>query len=113
MNIERVKMLEKYHQDDPGDTFTIYALAMEWMPENASKSQHYLDILLQNHKDYLPAYYQAGRVYFSMGLKKKAIEIYETGITLAKTQKDNKTLEELTTACDAVKDENEVEGENE
>ena len=101
-NIERVRLLEKYHQDDPGDPFTIYALAMEWSKKDLRKSRDYFDILLDKHEDYLPAYYQAADLCVVMNLVDKARDIYEKGISVARKQGDLKTLSELQTAYDAI-----------
>ena len=49
MNIERLKQLEKFLENDPDDPFLIYAIAIEWQVENPVKTLEYFDILLKNH----------------------------------------------------------------
>ncbi len=98
MNIERVKKLEKFKQEDPDDPFIIYALATEWMNSDILKSKAYFDELLSNHPTYLGTYYHAARVYLALDNKNRAIEIYEKGITLAKDTRDHHALSELQTA---------------
>ena len=47
-NEERIKQLELFHQEDPNDPFIIYALAIEHLKLNKSKSRELFDLLLSN-----------------------------------------------------------------
>ena len=98
MNSERLKQLFNFLEKDPEDSFTIYAIALEYLKENPGKAREYLDILLEKHPDYLPTYYQAGLVYKSMDNNEKAIAIFEKGIALAQKTNNHMTKRELQNA---------------
>jgi len=60
-----------------------------------------LDILLkliEKFPDYLPTYYQAAKLLEEFELEEKALEVYSSGIELAKIQGNHKTLNELNSA---------------
>lgn len=98
MNSERLKQLFNFLEQDPGDSFTIYAIAMEYLDGNPEKAKKYLDILLEKHPDYLPTYYQAGLIYQSLSEIAKAKAIFEKGIALAQKQHKTMTKRELQNA---------------
>lgn len=98
MNSERLKQLFDFLEKDPEDSFTIYAIALEYLKENPGKALEYMDILLEKHPDYLPTYYQAALVYQSMGSNEKAIAIFEKGIALAQKTNNHMTKRELQNA---------------
>ncbi|MCG8323858.1 MAG: tetratricopeptide repeat protein [Cytophagales bacterium] len=98
MNSERLKQLFDFLEHDPEDSFTIYAIALEYLQENQEKAKEYLDILLEKHPDYLPTYYQAALLYQSMNEDKKAINIFEKGIELAQKTNSLMTKRELQNA---------------
>jgi len=70
-----------------------YGQALEWYEK-----------ILGAHKDYLPVYYQSGLLYAQLGKYDRAIELLKEGIAIAKSQRDEKTLRELTAALDQVED---------
>lgn len=98
MNSERLKQLFNYLEQDPEDSFTIYAIALEYLKEDPVKAKKHLDILLKNHPDYLPTYYQAALLYQSMNEIGKAKIIFEKGIALAHEQNNLMTKRELQNA---------------
>lgn len=98
MNSERLKQLFNFLEQDPGDSFTIYAIALEYLEGYPEKAKKYLDILLENHPDYLPTYYQAGLLYQSMNEVEKAKAIFEKGIALAHKMNKLMTKRELQNA---------------
>ena len=95
---DRIEQLEKFIQEDPGDPFNYYALALECAKSNEGKALGILKELVKNHKDYLPIYYQLGKLYERVGQKADALNVYSIGITIAQKQNDIKTLRELTAA---------------
>ena len=98
MNSERLKQLFDFLKHDPNDSFTIYAIALEYIEDRPDKAREYLDILLEKHPDYLPTYYQAALLYQSLNEPKKAITIFEHGIELARKQNNRTTERELQNA---------------
>jgi tetratricopeptide (TPR) repeat protein len=98
MNEQRLKMLEKFLEEDKNDPFNWYALASEYLAEQPDKAKSYFDHLLNDFSDYLPTYYHAAQLYVDFENEPRAIEIYEQGIELAKLQNNPKALRELNAA---------------
>ena len=97
-NEERIKQLELFHQEDPNDPFVIYALAIEHLPLNKSKSRELFDLLLSNHPKYIGTYYHAAALYTELGDLQKAEQIYEQGISMAESINEQHALKELKSA---------------
>ncbi len=94
-NQELLTQLRLFYQEDPTDPFNAYALAMALVPTNGSEARQYLEALLKEHPDYLPAYYQLGKLYEAFNEGENALKVYRQGISLAATQQNGRTLEEL------------------
>lgn len=99
MNLERINQLEKWASEDPTDPFNKYGLALEVQHIDRQKADGLFTELLTHHKDYLPTYYTAAQFYTDFD-NRKAINILEAGIVLAKVLGDNKTARELQSALD-------------
>lgn len=104
MNQERIDQLSQFVQEEPGNPFNIYALAMEYMDNRPEQARVCFDQLLAEHPDYLPTYYQAAALYAELEDRDKAATLYEKGIALAQTQKNQKILQELQRAQQAFED---------
>ncbi len=92
---DRIKQLEQFITEDPDDPFNYYALGLELLRID---QYHALDIFKQlskTKKDYLPTYYQLGKLYEQLGQREEAIRIISDGIIVATQQQDLKTLREL------------------
>ena len=98
MNIDRLKKLENFLENDPNDPFLIYALAIEWLGDKPQKAKEYFDVLLQNHPDYIGTYYHAAGLYAEMGLDTEAEEIFKKGMVIAERSGDHHALRELKSA---------------
>ncbi|MCC6818165.1 MAG: hypothetical protein IT245_04680 [Bacteroidia bacterium] len=86
---------------NPSDVFLRYALAMELVSENLTSQA--IDSLVQikiSNPEYLPIYYQLGKLYESQNLNDLAIESYEQGMELAALNNEAKTLSELKSALE-------------
>ena len=67
---ERIDMLQEYIQDDPSDTFSRYALALEHAKiGETSKAIEYLKQLRIIDSEYLALYYQLGKLLQQMQMK--------------------------------------------
>ena len=108
MNPERVQQLLQFVQQEPGNPFNVYALAMEYQSENPSQAQHYFERLLTDHPQYLPTYYHAAQLYVDLGNRDKAAELYDFGLMLAKQQGNEKTFDELKRAYRAFQDDEDL-----
>ena len=101
MNNERIQQLIRFVQEEPGEPFNIYALAMEFLTSQPEQARSYFDQLLADHPDYLPTYYHAAALYANLEQRDKAADVYRNGIELARAQNNGKTLQELQRAQQA------------
>ncbi len=86
-------------KDEPNDPFLVYALALEHIKEDELKeATTALEVLVSSQPEYLPAYYQLGKLKEQNGLIDEAIDIYKKGVKIASEQRDLKTKSELSEA---------------
>lgn len=104
MNNQRIQQLIRFVQEEPGEPFNVYALAMEYLDGQPEQARAYFDQLLTDHPDYLPTYYHAAALFAGTDQRDRAAELYERGIALARTQNNQKTLQELQRAQRAFED---------
>jgi tetratricopeptide (TPR) repeat protein len=82
--MDRLESLLKFLEQDPDDTFTKYAIALEYSArKETDKSIFYLESIIQKDPDYLAAYQQLGHLLAVSDKKDKAVEIYNKGILVA------------------------------
>lgn len=101
-------LLEKlliFYEEDPGDPFNLYALALEYQKHDARKAAAFFDQLLADFPTYLPTYYHAAQLFSILGEIEKAGSTFDTGIKLATEQGNIKTQQELTRALRMFEDE--------
>lgn len=102
MNSDRLQQLRKFAEDEPGDPFNWYALALEYMHSDPGQAMMLLDKLLAEFEDYLPAYYIAATHKVDQGHINTAADILRKGIKLARRQKDSRTASELGSVLDDI-----------
>ena len=95
MNLERVKELEKFIAEQPGDPFGRYALALEWMGEDPAQAASLLLHLIGDCPQYVPSYYQAALALLDINRMEEAKIIIQKGIETARRCNDQKTATEL------------------
>lgn len=98
MNQSRIDLLEKYMKEEPNEPFNYYALANEYLAEDAEKALKFFQQCKEQFPDYLPTYYQLAKLFEEFEEEEKALAVYQEGISLAKIQGEHKTLGELNTA---------------
>ncbi len=98
MNQGRIKLLRKYIQEEPNEPFNYHALANEYIVDDAREALNLFQEVLKKFPDYLPTYYQAAKLLENFELDEEALEVYQTGIELAKIQGNHKALNELNAA---------------
>jgi tetratricopeptide (TPR) repeat protein len=98
MNNTRLQQLLAFLKEDPADPFILYALALEYTPNEPQLAKEYFGKILEKSPEYLPAYYQAAHLYAALGEAEIATGIFEKGIVLAKKLGDHATLRELQSA---------------
>ncbi len=101
----RIEILKSYLKEDPEDSFSAYALSLEYAKMNNSvEAISLLEEILHRDPEYLAAYYQLGKLAEEQRDFEKASSVYRKGMEVAKMQKDQKTLNELQSACDLLDD---------
>ena len=97
----RLTQLLELLQEMPDDAFLKYGVALEYqsIKEDDTALQHFLELKLK-HSDYLPLYYQLGKLYERIDQNENAIKAYNDGIMIARIAKDQHTLNELQNALD-------------
>jgi tetratricopeptide (TPR) repeat protein len=102
----RISILQQFLSEDPNDVFSKYALALEFIKSGEiQKALALMKNLLESHPEYLPVYYQLGKLFELLQRKGEALEIYQKGIVLAKEKGNLHTANELQGAIVALDDE--------
>lgn len=94
----RIQQLEGFVNEDPTDPFNLYALALEYSKSNSGKAVEIFNELLQQHPDYVPTYYQLGKLYIDLSENEKALNVFALGIKIAGGNNDVKAMRELQSA---------------
>lgn len=96
---QRISELLGLINEEPEDPFLRYALALEYVKsgdlQNAGECFRFL---LNNVPEYLPVYYHAAHFFWEKNDLEAARKAFEKGISIAKNNKDPKTLRELENA---------------
>ena len=86
-------------QKSPGDTFLLYALALEHRKSGDVKSAvEYLDQVIQHDWGYCYAYHQKGQILESSGQTDAAKQAYRQGIDAASRKGDEHARQEIAAA---------------
>jgi tetratricopeptide (TPR) repeat protein len=95
----RIKEIIQMIQNESGDPFLLYVLALEYgkLDEKDEAGKNYRRLLIQ-FPEYLPAYYQAGHFFWQTGSVTEAKTTFLKGIELAIKIHDKKTEQELKNA---------------
>ena len=106
INQERINMLNGMLENEPRDLFLNYALGMEFLNDTSSftlaKTQ--FQKVLELNPDYIPAFYQLGKLCELRAEKAEAMNYYQKGLELAKVQKNNKAINEFGEAIFMIED---------
>ncbi len=94
-NLDRIKLLQQFTEEEPENPFNWYALALEYQESEPDRTEVLFDKLLATHKSYLPTYYAAAHFFAERGSLDRAKQIFTLGIELAKDQKNEKIGREL------------------
>jgi Tfp pilus assembly protein PilF len=99
----RLETLKEILKKDPGDSFSRYALGLEYvsvsMPELARRI---FEELIMEQPEYLAAYYQLGKLYELLGENDLASQTYKSGMKIAELQNDGHTRQELEEALEGI-----------
>jgi len=96
---DRIHQILAFLADTPNDPFLNYALAQEWWKagekENAILKYWWL---IEQHPHYVATYYHLGKCLIDKGEKELAMEIFDKGIEIARSMKEQHALSELQSA---------------
>lgn len=95
MQDERLKILEKYVEEEPNDPFNHYALALEYQKLGDERASSQFDFLIKTFCDYLPSYYTYGMYLGDHDNWQNALEIFQKGLVVAQAQCNEKAQKEL------------------
>jgi Tfp pilus assembly protein PilF len=84
MSDARIVKLKQFLAKEPNDSFTRYALALEYAGQGDTKRRvSMLQELIQLDPKYVPAYQQLGTAYQKLDRRDDAIAIFKRGIQVA------------------------------
>lgn len=93
---DRLALLLQFHEEDPNDPFTRFAIAQEYLKRGESdQALTFYETLTIDHPDYVGTYYHLGKLYEGLGRKERAISTYRVGIETAQRLRDFHARAEL------------------
>ena len=94
--LRRIDMVIKLLENEPDDLFLNYTLGLEYVAElNLPEAENLFKKALELNDDYIPAYYQLGKLFESQTKNEEALHYFKKGLTKAKEQKNNKAINEF------------------
>jgi Tfp pilus assembly protein PilF len=101
--MNRIELLKGFLEQDPKDSFSRYALALEYIKAGQSEdARREFEFVRDNDPAYVATYFQLAQLYRSIGLKHEAEKTYRSGITVASKAGDGHTQSELEGALESL-----------
>ncbi len=97
--MNRLKQLAQNIRKNPDDTFSKFALGLEFL--KMGNNQDALSLfknIEKNDPDYVGLYYHLGKLYTEIGENNMALNTYKKGIQIAESQNDAHARNELQAA---------------
>ena len=102
----RLEKLQEFLKADPTDSFTRYAIGLEYRSEkDIPKAIETFEALVESDPNYVATYYQLADCYRQLKENDKAKDCYQKGMIQARTANDTHTASELQMAMDEMEDE--------
>lgn len=102
----RLEKLQAFLAQDPNDSFTRYAIGLEYASQkDYSKAIETLEALRQHDPNYVATYYQLASFYREQGESAKALEVTSVGIKAARAVSDLHAASELQALQGEIEDE--------
>ena len=96
MATNRLEILKQMLEQDPGNTFARYGLAMEFAKSgDFSQAVAEFKNLLANDENYSAAYFHGGQAFEKLGKLDEARAMYEKGIEVTTRKGDSHTRSEI------------------
>jgi Tfp pilus assembly protein PilF len=103
---ERILKLKEMIKKDPTDSFSRYAMALEYNGmHDTTTAIEILEELISTDKNYIPAYHQLGMLYGKLNKTVEAKQAYRTGIDLALAAGEDKEMNEMREELEELEDE--------
>ncbi len=103
--MDRIALLLQLHEDDPTDTFTLFALGFEYHKQGKlHDALRWYEIILSSAPEYTGVYYHIGKVYQELGRSDNAAQAYRNGIQMCSQLKEVKDRAELQQALIELED---------
>ncbi|MEM6321559.1 MAG: tetratricopeptide repeat protein [Bacteroidota bacterium] len=96
MTSNRLTQLFAFLENTPNDSFLLFAIAKEYEKlGDEDNALHFYQKLTETDPNYIGTYYHLGKLQEEMEELAEALSTYETGIQIAKKNKDQHALSEL------------------
>jgi Tfp pilus assembly protein PilF len=101
--MNRIEILTGFLRDDPNDSFSRYALALEYVKKDQREdARREFETVRRNDPNYVATYLQLGQLYRTMGDPGEAEQAFRDGIAVAIKAGDTHTQGELQGALEAL-----------
>lgn len=101
MDTKRLEKLQKSLTANPGDAFTRYLVALEFVKLNhPEEALAHFQQLHSEHATYVPTYYQYAQLLEALGRNAEAVTVYREGVRIARQAGDAHAASELQAALD-------------
>lgn len=96
---DRLSVLQQMLQNNPNDSFTLFAIAKEFEGKgNDKEALLWFERLRAANPGYVGLYYHLGKLYERLEDIEKALEAYDAGIAVARAANNMHALNELSMA---------------
>jgi Tfp pilus assembly protein PilF len=103
--LSRIDMLIELLKKEPDDVFLIYALGIEYVAElDLAVAEEKFKKVLELDPNYVPAYYQLGKLFESQLKNEEALHYFRIGLEKAQEQKNNRSVNEFKEAIFMLED---------
>ncbi len=105
MSTSRLSALQKFLEQDPNDSFTRYAIAMEYASQKdfISAIDQLQQVTVIDPK-YIPAYHQLGLLHSQLGKKEESKQFFLSGIQAARLVGDSHAVSEMQESLDELEE---------
>lgn len=111
---QRIQRLETFLNNAPEDTFTRFALALEYLKADRTTDAEYIFAdIAKKQPDYSGVYYHLGKLYEQQERYEEAFATYSTGIDICGQQQELHARQELQQAQMALRNYLDEEEEDE
>jgi Tfp pilus assembly protein PilF len=101
MSQTRLEALQHFLEKEPNDSFTRYAIALEYASlKDFEKAVASLEELIKSDREYSPAYQQLGNIFMQLDRKKDALKTFAQGIQIATANGDLHAAQEMKDAVE-------------